>query len=134
MIRASGALISAVMLPAVTGASGCACTCTSDAGATKGSVPVAAMKDQDAAASTYRGVLHTGMMGIGGEHTGFEVWLDDGTHLEVEPGTARAAAEGLDGRRVLITGSVGTRGYVERGRVKILNAELITPEGAGVSK
>ncbi len=135
MTRASRGVISAMMLAAMAAAGGCACSCSSDAGAMEGSAPVAAMKDQGAAAMTFRGVLHGGMMGIGGEHTGFELELADGSRLEIDPGSERAAARGLDGKRVMATGTVESRGYVERGNVRVLKADTIrAAEPAGDSK
>jgi len=95
---------------------------------------VAAIEVANPETKVIRGMLQTGMMGIGGEHSGIELTLDDGTRLEVEPGTNRGVAEGLDGRRVVVTGTLETRGYVERGEVKILRADTILAEGAGDSE
>jgi len=81
------------------------------------------------AASTFRGVLHTGMMGIGGEHTGIDLALDDGTRLEVDPVSGRADAEALNGKRVVVTGTIITHSYVERGQVRMLKADSIKPDG-----
>ena len=81
-------------------------------------------------AGTFAGVLHAGMMGIGGEHSGFELTLDDGTRIEVDPGTERTAAQALDGKRVVITGEVEAKAYVERGNVKVLKVATIGTDPA----
>lgn len=75
--------------------------------------------------STYRGTLHGGIVGIGGEHTGFELEQDDGSRLEVDPCAQKAAAEKLAGGRVEIDGRVEERGYVERRTVRVLKVKAI---------
>ncbi len=122
-------IVSAAVVGTATGCAG-SCGEKSDSGPAKNEgTGMAPMQSSDTA-GTFRGVLHTGMMGIGGEHTGIELWLDNGARIEVEPGSERAAAEGLDGKRVVITGEVEAKAYVERGNVKVLKVATIEADQA----
>lgn len=77
---------------------------------------------------TYTGVLHGGVMAIGGETTG---WMLQGPNdgrgggMDVDVSRVREEAQRLDGRRVVIRGRIERREYVERGEVKVLVAEEI---------
>ncbi len=73
------------------------------------------------AAQTLTGVLHGGMMGIGGETTGWNLTQGE-TVTEVDVSAVGAQAEKLDGRRVTLTGSWIIKKYVERGDVKVFVA------------
>lgn len=78
---------------------------------------------------TFIGTLRGGMMGIGGEHTGWVLQgLDDGRGggMMVDVSGVRDAAQGLEGQAVTIRGRVEERRYVERGVVKVLIAESIS--------
>lgn len=80
---------------------------------------------------TFTGTLRAGMMGIGGEHTG---WVLEGAGdgrgggLMVDVSRVRDEARALEGRSVVIRGHVEDRRYVERGTVKVLIAASISPQ------
>jgi hypothetical protein len=81
--------------------------------------------------SNFTGTLQSGVMAIGGEHTGW-VLAGDGSSggIEVDVSKVREAAKTNDGKRVTIDGKMVDKKYVERGNVKILVAEKITPAPA----
>ena len=80
---------------------------------------------------TYLGVLRGGMMGIGGEHTGWTLQGPGDTRgqgMMVDVSRVAEQARGLEGQPVIIRGHVEDRHYVERGSVKVLVAASITPQ------
>ncbi len=76
---------------------------------------------------TVSGTLRGGIMGIGGEHTGWQLERDNGLPaLEIGVGKVGAAtAKKFDGKKVTISGRLIDRKYTERGIVKILRADSI---------
>jgi len=106
------AALAVVMLPILTGAASCA--------PSKGD-----RSESPGALAVFRGVLHTGMRGIGGEHTGVELACDDGRRVEVEYGTLNARIDSFDGQTVEISGTPTTLRYVERGDVHAIAASGI---------
>ncbi len=91
--------------------------------------PAGSPNGRTPAAAEFRGEIHTGIAAIGGEHTGVELITDDGARVEVDPGEHRGAAESLDGKRVIVKGTMVKKGYVERGEVRVLKAESIKADG-----
>ena len=86
-------------------------------------------ESQDVGApTTFTGTLHSGVVGIGGEHTGWIIASDGGAGgFEVDISRAREAARANDGKRVTITGKVINRNYTERGKVPVIVADSIKP-------
>jgi hypothetical protein len=77
-------------------------------------------------AETFTGVLEGGIMAIGGETTGWRLMGEgESGQLEVDVSAVQPDAERLAGKRVLITGQIQTRDYVERGKVAVLVARKI---------
>lgn len=77
---------------------------------------------------TVTGLLKSGYVGIGGEHTGWML-LSSGKSsdaIEVDVSKVMGQAKQNDGRSVTVTGKMIEKPYVERGKVKILVAESIT--------
>jgi hypothetical protein len=67
-------------------------------------------------------------MAIGGETTGWTLVGDaqtGGTELDLS--AVADQAEKLDGKRVTVTGRLTDRKYVERGTVRVMKVEKITP-------
>ena len=77
--------------------------------------------------TTFTGTLQSGVMGIGGEHTGW-ILVGDGEAggIEVDVSKIKSNARDLAGKRVTITGKMSDRNYTERGKVAVLVAESIT--------
>lgn len=79
---------------------------------------------------SYTGTLRGGIMGIGGESTGWQLEVDDGEFagrkLDTDVSRVRDAARAFEGRRVRITGKLVEKDYVERGKVNILAAAEIS--------
>jgi hypothetical protein len=76
--------------------------------------------------SSYSGTLHGGMMAIGGESTGWVLTTQDQPGgLELDVSRVRDSATRLDGQRVIVSGHLTERQYVERGLVKVLMVESI---------
>jgi hypothetical protein len=82
--------------------------------------------DRDATVAV-EGTLRAGLVGIGGEHTGWLVERPGAPPVEVDVSAVRADAERLAGRRVRVVGRTVTRAYVERGPTPVLAAETIAP-------
>src|SRR5437870_2219129 len=81
-----------------------------------------------AAPTSFTGTLQSGVVGIGGEHTGWILSGDGATGgIEVDVSKVRDQASTNDGKRVTITGRMSERNYTERGKVQVLVAESITP-------
>ena len=78
--------------------------------------------------STFTGTLQNGVMGIGGEHTGW-ILVGDGEAggIEVDVSNVKQNARELAGKRVTITGRMSERNYTERGKVAVLVADSIAP-------
>jgi len=76
--------------------------------------------------TTFTGTLQSGVMGIGGEHTGW-ILVGDGEAggIEVDVSNVKQNARDLAGKRVTITGKMGERNYTERGKIAVLVAESI---------
>ena len=73
------------------------------------------------------GVLRGGMMGIGGESTGWRLESSEREQsLELDVSRVRQAAEGLAGMKVRATGRMTTVEYVERGATQVLQVESLT--------
>jgi len=81
-----------------------------------------------AEATSFTGRLQSGVMGIGGEHTGW-VLAGDGASggIEVDVSKVKEEARANDGKRVMITGRMVEKNYTERGKVSVLVAERIKP-------
>ncbi len=91
------------------------------------SLPLAALALGKAAEVKVRGKLTHGIMAIGGETTGTIVRIGKTTwelDLQKAPGF-RAAAEKLNGKRVVVTGTVRTKAGVEIAKRTILTVESI---------
>ena len=77
------------------------------------------------------GTLRGGMMGIGGETTGWMLAGDGATGgIELDVSRVKAQAEKLDGQRVAVSGMMTDRKYVERGTVRVLVVEELRPATA----
>jgi hypothetical protein len=76
---------------------------------------------------TVTGILRGGIMGIGAEHTGWQIEREGGlSPIELGIGKiGRETAQKFEGKKVTITGKMIDRKYVERGVVKILRADTI---------
>lgn len=80
---------------------------------------------------TYIGTLRGGMVGIGGESTG---WMlqgagdGRGAGMDLDVSRVQGRAQELEGQSVIVRGHVEERRYVERGTVKVLIAESINPQ------
>jgi hypothetical protein len=76
--------------------------------------------------TTFTGTLQNGVMGIGGEHTGW-ILVGDGEAggIEVDVSRVMQNAKALAGKRVTITGRMSERNYTERGKTAVLMAESI---------
>jgi hypothetical protein len=84
--------------------------------------------------TTFTGTLQSGVVGIGGEHTGWILSGDGATGgIEVDVSRVRDEARANDGKRVTITGRMSERNYTERGKVPVLVADSIAavPKSAG---
>ena len=80
------------------------------------------------AAKTYTGLLQSGLVGIGGEHTGWAlITVPQDKAYDLDPSKVMARARQLDGKRVTITGTLREKTYVERGKTLILVADSIEP-------
>ena len=79
-----------------------------------------------------RGTLRTGIMAIGGETTGTTVTARGATwELDLRGNPEwTARAESLNGRRVVVTGSLEARPGVERRQRWILTVKTLEPAGA----
>ncbi len=79
-----------------------------------------------AAPTTFTGTLQNGVMGIGGEHSGW-ILVGDGEAggIEVDVSKVMRNARDLAGKRVTITGRMSERNYTERGKTPVLIAESI---------
>lgn len=85
-----------------------------------------AKRDAEGEVMTLTGVLRGGIMGIGGEHTGWQLERDGGLPpLELGVARVQDAVKNLDGKRVQITGRTIDRKYTERGTVKIFRINTI---------
>ena len=84
----------------------------------------------------FTGTLQSGVVGIGGEHTGWIIASDGGAGgMEVDISKVREDARANDGKRVTITGKLMNKTYTERGKVQVLVADSIKPaEKAGANQ
>jgi len=82
----------------------------------------------DETSKGYTGVLKGGFVGVGGEHTGWMLVTGPGdAGLEVDLSKVMTQAKQLEGKRVTLFGRMREKSYVERGKVKILEVERISP-------
>jgi hypothetical protein len=98
--------------------------------------PAAAANDQPdrEIPTNFTGTLQSGVVAIGGEHTGWMIAGDGAVGgVEVDVSKVREEARRLDGKRVTITGKMINRNYTERGKTAVLVADSIKaavkPEG-----
>jgi hypothetical protein len=83
--------------------------------------------------TTFTGTLRGGMMAIGGETTGWTLIGDAQTGgIMIDVSKVQGQAKRLEGQRVTITGRMGEKDYVERGKTPVLIAQRIdlAPEPA----
>jgi hypothetical protein len=81
-------------------------------------------------ATTFTGVLQSGLVAIGGEHTGWMIAGDGAVGgVEVDVSKLREEARANDGKRVTITGRMINRNYTERGKTAVLVADSIRAAG-----
>jgi hypothetical protein len=80
-------------------------------------------------ATQFTGVLHAGILAIGGEHTGW-VLQGDGQSggIEVDVSAVITQAKALDGKRGAIRGRMSEKNYPQRGATRIFVAEEIQEE------
>jgi hypothetical protein len=76
----------------------------------------------------FTGTLRGRVMAVGGETTGWRLERDDGKRVDVNVAKVRDALDGLDGKRVVIHGTLTQANWVERGRQPLLMADRIEPE------
>ena len=78
--------------------------------------------------TSYSGTLHGGMMAIGGETTGWTL-VEEGQSggLQLDVSRVKDTAARLDGTKVIVSGRMTERQYVERGPVKVLEVDSIVP-------
>jgi len=77
------------------------------------------------------GTLRGGMMGIGGETTGWMLAGDGATGgIELDVSRVKQQADKLEGQRVAVTGMMKDKNYVERGTVRVLVVDEIRPAPA----
>ena len=88
--------------------------------------PAGDRREEQKPATSFTGRLQSGVMGIGGEHTGW-VLAGDGASggIEVDVSKIKEEAKANDGKRVTITGRMVEKNYTERGKVSVLVAESI---------
>src|SRR6185295_6074268 len=91
--------------------------------------PAPVNETQDVGAPTsFTGTLQSGVVAVGGEHTGWIIAADGAAGgMEVDVSKVREDARSLDGKRVTITGKVINRNYTERGKVIVIVADTIKP-------
>lgn len=77
----------------------------------------------------YSGVLTTGFVGIGGEHTGWVLAGAPDGDYEVDVSAIAEEAAALQGQKVVITGRLVSKDYLERGPTFVLMAESIRRAG-----
>src|SRR5689334_5361112 len=80
--------------------------------------------------TTFTGTLRGRIMAVGGETTGWRLERDDGTRVDVNVSKVRDALDGMDGKRVVIHGTMTTANWLERGRQPLIMADSIEPEAA----
>lgn len=90
--------------------------------------PKAEAGSEAAGTVTVSGLLKSGYVGIGGEHTG---WMllppgKKGEGIEVDLGKVMTQARQLDGRLVTITGRMIEKSRVERGKFRLLVADSLS--------
>ena len=79
--------------------------------------------------TSFTGTLRGHVAAIGGDTTGWRIEGDAQTGgIEVDVSRVRPRAEALEGKRVTVTGTLTTRGYVERGLVQVIVADSIEEE------
>ena len=137
MMKHAFILAAAAAAASVLVATGCANRNSADSGDSRsvtGSSPIgepgvnAPPQQPPSPQGTYIGTLRGGMVGIGGESTGWILKGDGdarGPGLDVDVSRVREQAMNLEGQRVVIRGRIDERQYVERGRVPVLIAETI---------
>jgi len=77
---------------------------------------------------TFEGTLATGIMAIGGETTGTELTMKDGSKIELDLGKdvkLGALADSLNGKAVVVTGEFKTVQGVEIKERKVLVVETL---------
>lgn len=75
----------------------------------------------------HEGILESGFVAIGGEHTGWMLHRTGADDVMIDVDRVAERARELDGRAVRVCGRIVERDYVERGRIPVLVAELIEP-------
>ena len=81
---------------------------------------------------TVNGILRSGYVGIGGEHTGWMIQPGGGQPpIEVNIVAVQDQANQLDGMSVTATGKYTEKKYVERGPTQILIVEELKRAGGG---
>jgi hypothetical protein len=80
--------------------------------------------------TTFTGTLRGRIMAVGGETTGWRLERDDGTRVDVNVSKVRDALDGMDGKRVVIHGTMTTANWIERGRQPLIMADSIELEPA----
>jgi len=83
--------------------------------------------DDGAEMVTVRGKLVGGMMGIGGEHTGWVIKTEEGKVIEADVSAVADTAERCEGKSVVASGRMVRKDYVERGKTMILVVERLVP-------
>ena len=79
--------------------------------------------------TSFTGTLRGHVAAIGGDTTGWRLEGDAQTGgFEVDVSKVQRRADALEGKRVTVTGTLTTRGYVERGLVQVLVADSIEEE------
>lgn len=82
----------------------------------------------DTLPTSYAGTLHGGMMAIGGETSGWVLVGDaESGGIQLDVSRVRDTANRLDGQRVIASGRMIQRDYVERGPVNVLVVDSIVP-------
>ncbi len=79
----------------------------------------------------YTGILRGGNVAVGAETTGWVLEQEGNVRLDVNVSKVRDDAAKLDGRRVVIDGTVVTANWTERGKKRLLMADRIAPVDDG---
>jgi hypothetical protein len=75
----------------------------------------------------FTGTLRGGILAVGAETTGWQLETADGNRVDVNVGKVQDEVMSLDGKRVIIEGTMTTARWVERGSKPLLMAERIEP-------
>ena len=86
-------------------------------------------ESQDVGApTTFTGTLQSGVVAVGGVHTGWIIAADGAAGgMEVDVSKVKEDARANDGKRVTVTGKVINKNYSERGKVMVIVADSIKP-------